>query len=68
MRVGEPSPAARCRGLFPAKVLLLTSAPSYGERCKAVSMGCLGAAWGLPSPHPPSPQDHRRPSISARVL
>lgn len=39
MSVGEPRPAARCRGVFPAKVRLLTSAPSYGERHEAVRMG-----------------------------
>lgn len=28
VRVGEPRPAAKCRGVFPAKVRLLMSAPS----------------------------------------
>lgn len=50
VRVGEPRPAARCKGVFPAKVRLVTSAPSYGERCKAMRMGFLGTAPPTPSP------------------
>lgn len=50
VRVGEPKPAAKCRGVFPAKVCLFKSAPSYGERCEAVKVGCLGTA-PLPPPH-----------------
>lgn len=40
MRVGEPRLAARCRGVLPANVLLLTSAPSYEEKHETMRMGC----------------------------